>query len=226
VEPKRTHWSRSYRSVQAFAVAILSAIALMAGTGRDAAAASATPAPGESEAPVGLVYLEVWPVIRAPDITEGRGDAGWTYTARFDVGDVIDVSRHTGFDDPAYWTLRLPIGTTARVALTQMSRDGFTLQRVTCTETPSDSDIDREVSVALEGSTATFEVRGVDPTYVCYFHNFRLGPPRTDTAAASAPSSDGSAARSLVILTATLTVAMALAMRRFRARPRLPRHMP
>jgi hypothetical protein len=212
-------WSPTRRSLRPFAVVTLSALALVSGhDAPDASAASSSPAPGATETPIDMVYLEVWPVIRAPDITEGRGDSGWSYTALFDGADVMDSSLRTGLEEPAYWTLRLAVGTTARVALTQVPRDGFSLQKVTCTETFGDSLVDREVAVTLEGSTASFEVSGVDPTYVCSFFNLRLTPPRTDSAAAGSPSSDGFALASPVILTASFAAALALAMRRFRLR--------
>jgi hypothetical protein len=174
--------------------------------------------PSPSATPMTLVSLEVWPVVRPPGVTEGRGAPGWRYTAQVDGIDVENLTPVTTLDVPAYWNIPLPVGTTARVAVRQIPRSGFRLDRVGCTETAGDTLIDREVSVTLVGDTASFEVGGVDPSYLCYFHNIPLDVPRTDTAREGQEVPTDATLSFAVILSALFAGALLLAVSRLRAR--------
>jgi hypothetical protein len=78
--------------------------------------------------------------------------------------------------------------------------------------------IDREVSVTLVGDTASFEVGGVDPSYLCYFHNIPLDVPRTDTAREGQEVPTDATLSVAVIQSALFAGALLLAVSRLRAR--------
>jgi hypothetical protein len=171
------------RSSSRVGIAVVAATTLGAGFLSLASAGGVDAAsPSPTATPMTPVSLEVWPVVRPPGVTEGRGAPGWRYIAQVDGAEVENLTPVTTLDEPAYWNVAIPVGTTALVVVRQIPRSGFRLDRVGCTETAGDTLIDREVSVTLVGDTASFEVGGVDPSYLCYFHNIPLDVPRTDTA--------------------------------------------
>jgi hypothetical protein len=162
------------------------------------------------------VFLEVWPVVRPPGVTEGRGAPGWRYTLRADGADVVNFTPVTGPAEPALWLLNLPVGTTARVDLTQIPRQGYRLDRVGCSVTTGSSMVDRDVAVRLRGDTASFEIGGVDPTYLCNFHNIPLGIPATDSAPSIPQAGSTETSNVLLVLAAIFTCAFVLVTHKLR----------